>query len=159
MRSASVVTVETLDIVGVFRYDLFHHIGYHVLLELHNIAEGVDIRKFKVKSRKFGGVLARVRFFGTEYRRDLKNALKARSHCHLLIELRRLGKVCVAVKIVELEHLGAALTRRAYDLGRVELKKVMIEQELTHCGDHVCLKLEYEGVALGAQIDPAVIKA
>ena len=35
----------------------------------------------------------------------------------------------------------------------------MIEQELTHCGDHVCLKLEYEGVALGAQIDPAVIKA
>ena len=41
----------------------------------------------------------------------------------------------------------------------MEFKEMMIEQELAHCGDHVCLELEYERVALGAEVYPAVVKA
>ena len=111
----------TLDVLTVLFADASDHVCEHLLLKLHNIVEGVDIAELKVKTRKLGGVLVGVGFLRAEAGSALENALKARRHRHLLVELGRLSKVCVSVEIVELEYFRAAFTCRTDDLREMKL--------------------------------------
>ena len=70
------------------RLNLRKCVGEKLLLHLHNVLEGVDIREFKVEAGELSCVLIGVGLLCSENGARFKDALKARSHCHLLIELR-----------------------------------------------------------------------
>ena len=74
-------------------------------LDCHDITEAGDIAHFQVKAGKLGGVLVGKALFGAEHGADLKDAVKARGHGHLLIKLGALGKVCLAVEVLYLEYI------------------------------------------------------
>src|SRR5437879_1116702 len=59
--------------------------------------------------------------------RDLEDPLEDSDH-RLLVELRALCKVCSPPEIVDAEHVGATLGRRANDLRRKDLGEALVAQ-------------------------------
>ena len=143
---------------AVFFVDNAESICQYFGLNLHNIAIGFDIAEFKVKARKFGCVLACERFFRTENGTDLKYTFKTRRHCHLLVELRTLGKIRLAVKIFNFKNIRAALACRSDKLRSVNLDKVLFKEVFAHCVHKAALNLKQELVLVRAQIDPAIVQ-
>ena len=94
-----------------------------------------------------------------EHRPDLKDALKAGGHCHLLVELRALRQIRLAIEILDLEHIRAGFARRADELRGVNLHELALQQELTHGVDHDGLRLEHQLIRVGAQVNPAIVDA
>ena len=97
-------------------------------------------------------------FFGAEHGAHLENAVEASRHGHLLIELGALAEVRLAIEIFQFEHVGTRFAGRADELGGVDFHEAPVQQELAHGGHQGGLGLENQGVAVGAQIDPAVIQ-
>lgn len=150
---------DALNVLAVFLLYSAENVCEHLFLECHNVTEGLNIGKFKVEGGELGRVLVGVRLFRTEAGRALEDSLESCCHCHLLVELGRLCEIRIAVKVVELEDLGARLGSRADDLGEMELGELVLEQIIAHCGCDLALNVEDEGVALGAEVYPAVVKA
>ena len=121
--------------------------------------EGLNVGELKVEGGELGRVLIGMRLFSAEAGSALEDSLETRCHSHLLVELRRLCKVCVAIKVVELEDLGTRLGSRADDLGEMELGELVLEEVITHSSGDLALNVEDEGVALGTKVYPTVVKA
>ncbi len=64
---------------------------------------------FEVEADKLCEMAMRVRVFGAENGRNLKDAVHVRADGHLLVQLRRLRKVRVRLEVRHLEHVRAAL--------------------------------------------------
>ena len=130
-----------------------------LLFHLHDVIEGGDVAELQIEAGELGSVLVGVALLGAEDGAGLEDALKAGSHRHLLVELGTLGQISVAVKIIDLEHLRAALAGGRDQLGGVDLDEILVQQELTHGVDHAALGLEHQLIFIGAQIHPAVVDA
>ena len=159
LRDDDLLTEGFLDLLAVCFLDGGKASLQQFFLHLHDIAEGGDVAELQIEAGELGGVLVGVALLSTEDGAGLKDALEPGSHGHLLVELGALRQVGVAVKVIDLEHLGAALAGRSDQLGGVDLNKVLVQQELAHGVDHAALGLEHQLVLIGAQIDPAVINA
>ena len=92
-------------------------------------------------------MLVGVRLFSSEARRTFEYSLESRRHSHLLVELRRLREIGVAVKVVELEDLGARLGSRADDLGEMELGELILKEIVAESRGDLALNVEDEGIA------------
>ena len=158
-RNDNLLAEQLLYLLAVLLLDRFKHIGQQLLLHLHDILEGGDVAKLKVKAGELGGVLICVGLLGSENGAYLEYTLKAARHGHLLIELRALRKIGEAVKILDLKNLRAALARRADELGGVYLDKITVYKEFAHGVDHDGLNLEHELIFVGAKVDPAIVNA
>ena len=150
---------DSLNILAVLLLYSAENVGEHLFLESHYVVEGLNIGELKIEGGELGRVLVGVRLFSAEAGSALENSLESRCHSHLLVELGRLRKICVAVKVVELEDLGARLGSRADDLGEMELGELILEKIIAHCSGNLALNVEDEGVALGAEVYPTVVKA
>lgn len=60
----------------------------------------------------------------------LEHSLHVCADGHLLVELRALGEIRLAVKVLELKDIGPALTGGSDHLGAVDLHKVLAQEEL-----------------------------
>ena len=150
-------SVQADDLLAVRLLHLGKSVGEQVLLHFHHVVHRIDIGEFKVEARKLGGVLVGIGFLGTEDGAGLKNALQARRHRHLLIELRRLREVGVGIEIFDLKHVGARLGGGADQLGGVDLHEILFEQKFTHSADESGLHLDHQLIFIAAQVDPAVV--
>ena len=97
--------------------------------------------------------------FGAEHGAHLEDAVKARGHGHLLVELRALGKIGLAVEVFELEDVAARFAGCADELGGVDLHEATFPAEIPHGPHHFGLGLEDQCVFVAAQVHPAVVHA
>src|SRR5207247_11287893 len=67
--------------------------------------------------------------FSPEYRKNSEDLLE-RYRAHLLVQLRRLGKIRLLLEILQREQLSTPLTRRADDHRRLNLHVVSLREEL-----------------------------
>ena len=77
--------------------------------ESENVLLPLDPGDLAVERLELGHVADRVGRLGAECRRDLENAVEARRHQHLLVELRALTEVRLPAEVVCLEERGASL--------------------------------------------------
>ena len=150
---------QLLDLVAVCVLHSLQASLEQLLLHGHDILVRGDVTELQIEAGELRGVLVGIALLGAEHRAGLENALKACSHCHLLVELGALCQIGIAVEVIHLEHLRAALAGSSDQLGGVDLDEVLVQQELAHGVDHAALGLEHQLVLVGAQIDPAVINA
>ena len=153
------LTKQLLDLVAITVLNSLQTGGQQFLFHLHHVLEGGDVAELQIEAGELGSVLVGVALLGAEDRAGLEDALKAGSHRHLLVELGTLGQISVAVKIIDLEHLRAALAGGRDQLGGVDLDEILVQQELAHGVDHAALGLEHQLIFIGAQIHPAVVDA
>ncbi len=151
-------TEDALDILAVLLLDSAENVCEHLFLESHYVMEGLNVRELKVEGGELGSMLVGVRLFCTEAGSTLEYSLETRCHSHLLIELRRLRKICVAVEVVELEDLGARLGSGTDDLGEMKLGELILKEVVTKSSGDLALNVEDEGIALGTEVNPAVVK-
>ena len=150
---------DAFDILAVLLLYTSENVGEHLLLKSHYVVEGLNVGELKVEGGELGRVLVGVRLFSAEARRTFEDSLETRCHCHLLVELGRLRKIRITVKIVELEDLGARLGSRADDLGEMKLGKLVCKEIVAESRGDLALNVEDEGVALGTEVYPTVVKA
>ena len=149
--------IKLYDLVTVLFLNLCKCIGKHLLLDLHNVLEGIDIGELKIEAGELGCVLVGIGLLCSENRAGLEDTLKACSHSHLLIELGRLCKVCKSVKILNLKYIGTGLTCSSDELGGVDLNEVALYEELAESIGKGGLHLECKLILLTTEVDPSVI--
>ena len=154
-----VQAVERLDLVAVLFLHALESVLQHLGFKGHHVPEGGDVAHFHVKAGELGGVLVGEGLFGAEYGAHFKDAVKARSHGHLLVELGALAEVGFPVEVFELKHVGAAFAGRADQLGGVDFHEVLVQAVFAHGPHQLGLGLEDQGVFVGPQVDPAVVHA
>ena len=150
---------ELFDLVADRVFHFGEGAGEQALLHFHHVFVGFDIAELKVEAGELGRVLVGEGFLGAENRSALENALESRRHRHLFVKLRALREVGVAVEVLDFKHVRAALGRRADQLRRVDLDKVLFEQVVTHRVDENRLRPKHQLVLFGAEVDPAVVDA
>src|SRR5439155_5424097 len=81
-----------------------------------------------------------------EYRKNSEDLLK-RYRAHLLVQLRRLGKIRLLLEILQREQFGTPLTRRGNDHRRLNLHVVSLREEIAEGLENLRLDLE-DGIRL-----------
>src|SRR5439155_19962545 len=84
----------------------------------------------------------------SEYWKNGEDLLE-RYRAHLLVQLRRLGKICFFLEISQREELSTTLTRRSDDHGRLNLHVMTLKKELSEGLENLLLYLE-DGIRLFA---------
>src|SRR5438046_10481935 len=84
--------------------------------------------------------------FSPEYRKNSEDLLE-RYRAHLLVQLRRLGKIRFLLEILQREQLSTPLTRRGDDHRRLNLHVVSLREEIEEGLENVRLDLE-DGIRL-----------
>ena len=148
-----------LDLIAVCVLHSLQASLEQLLLHGHDILVRGDVAELQIEAGELRGMLVGIALLGAEHRAGLEDALKACSHCHLLVELGALCQIGIAVEVIHLEHLRAALAGSSDQLGGVDLDEVAVQQELAHGVDEAALCLEHQLVLVGAQVDPAVVDA
>eukprot|EP00964_Phaeocystis_antarctica_P144125 scaffold109821_cov63-Phaeocystis_antarctica.AAC.2 len=88
----------------------------------------------------------------------LEDALEVGHQSHLLVELRRLREVGLAPEVLDGEDVRPPLGGGAHELGRVDLREALREQELAEELAHAVLHAEDALVGRRAQVDDAVVQ-
>src|SRR5207247_2737786 len=81
-----------------------------------------------------------------EYRKNSEDLLE-RYRAHLLVQLRRLGKIRLLLEILQREQFGTPLTRRGNDHRRLNLHVVSLREEIAEGLEDLRLDLE-DGIRL-----------
>ena len=156
-RNFKLHAVKLLDSIAVSFLNLAQRVGEKLLFHLHNVLAAVDVGELKIEACELGRVLVCIRLLCSEYGTCLKNSLKTCCHSHLLIELRRLSKISVTVKVFYLEYIRAGLGCSSNKLGSVDLNEVTLNEELTKSSGECGLKSEHKMVLLTAEVDPSIV--
>jgi hypothetical protein len=93
----------------------------------------------EIEPSEFTQVPVRVGVLGSEYWSNLEHSIKpTASGDHLLVELRALRQTRRLIKILELEHVGAAFRGSADQFGGVDLNELLgnkiLTEQLAHTG-------------------------
>src|SRR2546428_107925 len=86
-----------------------------------------------------------------EYRKNSEDLLK-RYRAHLLVQLRRLGKIRLLLEMLQREKLSPPLTCRGNNHGRLDFHITSLKEEHTERLNDLCLDLEDSIRPLSTQI-------
>src|SRR5207302_2915905 len=107
---------------------------YRALEEREHVLLALDPRHLTVEGRELRHVADRVRRLRPERGRDLEDAVEARRHEHLFVQLRALAQVRPSPEIVGLEQGGAAFRPGSRELRRVDLHEGLALQVAANGG-------------------------
>ena len=85
-----------------------------------------------------GGVV----LLGTEHRSRLEYPV-IDTHHGLLVKLRALSQLCLLVKVIQPEHIGAAFCAAGHDLRRADFRKMLGMKEIPEASDDTFLNAEF----------------
>ena len=161
--------VDSGELLSEARIESVEDVDEHVGDEVERLVVVLLDGHLHVQPGELAQVAVRVAVLRAEHGADLEHALEVRARrAHLLVQLRRLCQTRLLTEVVQpashpiaspsLEHVGTALGGAGVDLGRVQLDKVLADEELAEEQAHGAADADDRLVARRAQVQPAIVQ-
>lgn len=86
---------------------------------------------FEIETSEFAHVTMSESVFCSEDRANFEHSFEVTLNAHLLVKLRRLGKACILLEVLELEDVGTTFGRASNQFRSMDFNEVLAVQVLT----------------------------